>query len=50
MARKPAEGRGPDSIVGQMFPRAVDAALSQLVYLMGRSLSAAQKVSGWSLL
>ena len=44
MARKNGEGRGPGSIVGNIFPRVVGAALSQLVYLMGRSLESAQKV------
>lgn len=44
MARKNVEGRGPGSIVGNIFPRVVGAALSQLVFLMGRSLESAQKV------
>ena len=50
MARKNGEGRGAGSIVGTIFPRVVGAALSQLVYLMGRSLESAQKVGlggGW---
>ncbi|PRW44386.1 hypothetical protein C2E21_6840 [Chlorella sorokiniana] len=44
ISRKNVEGRGPGSIVGNMFPRVVGAALSQLVYLMGRSLESAQKM------
>jgi len=43
-SRKDVEGCGPDSVVGKLFPRAVGAALSRLVDLLGASLDDAKKV------
>ena len=46
VSRRDGEGCGPESLVGNLFPRTVDAAMTRLADLVGASLEGARKVGG----